>query len=130
MRKLFGPLAGLLVGLMIAVAGSALALSEHEIENGGVIKVLGTGVAVTCDTTPNTGSDCDDTSIANTEAIRTLECCNPDTNTVTVRIGGTSVGANAAGLAPGICKTWTLAASVVPKCYAASSTTIQCTEYR
>ena len=104
---------------------SAYPVPVSTLGGGSIVTTAGTGVAVVCNTTP---AAIDDTSIANTSP-RTVECCNPSTNTVTVRIGGAAVGANAAGTEPSICKTVPLAASAVLGCYAASATTIQCTEY-
>lgn len=110
---------------VVIVDTSGTAIGSSPLTAGGVVSTAGTGVAVACDTTP---AAIDDTSVANTNG-RTIECCNPSTNTVTVRIGGTSVGANAAGTEPGVCKALTVGSAAVVKCYAASSTTIQCTEY-
>jgi hypothetical protein len=110
---------------VVIVDTAGTAIGSSALTAGGVVSTAGTGVAVACDTTP---AAIDDTSTANTNG-RLVECCNPSTNTVTVRIGGTSVGANAAGTEPGVCKAVTLGPSAVLKCYAASTTTIQCVEY-
>ena len=131
--------AGVAAGVAFSFAGPALAgpladdastavvaMAAGGVSESSAYGTLGTGAAVACTSPP---VSVDDTSVTNTTA-RTIVCANPSTNTVVVRIGGATVGANAAGLEPGQTITLDVKGDVVPKCYAASSTTIQCTEYR
>lgn len=122
--KLLGAAFGLALVVVALVAAPAFAIHPNDSANLEISHTLGDGSAVICDATP---ANLDDTSVANTRH-RWIECANPASNTLTVRIGGSSVGANAAGLAPGQTKILLLGAGLVPKCYASGPQTIQCTE--
>lgn len=120
MRRILLPLFA--IGALLLAPDLALATDPID----RPIFTLGTGAAVAC---TNPAAVLDDASVANT-IDRWIVVANPSTNTVTVRIGGASAGANAAGLEPGQSVALFIAANTVIKCYAASSTTVQVTEMK